>query len=763
VTQAGRGDRAVWSNRLQSVSRRFLTEWLVTAAITLAAAAVLSLTHATRPLDDLAYDSLLRSAGRPTPQDILIVAIDDRSLAALGRWPWPRQVHTALLQRLARSAPAAVIYDVLFVEPQPGQDEALAKAVAACRRVYLPLLITVPGTDGAAYDVARPIAPIAQAAAALGQTNVHPDADGVVRRAFLAESDGPHVWPHLVGQAYEALHGALPWMDRAMAPGPALPALERRGEMLIPYAGPAGRMRTVSFVDVLRGQVPDAFLRGKTVFVGATAAGLADRFPTPPGDMSGVELQANMLDGLVRSAIIRPAGPLPNLIFSLLPAAALLAAFLTLRPRANAALGAGLIVLTGGASVFFLAILHLWLAPGAALAALGLAYPLWGWRRLEASSAYMLEELARLQAEPSLLEAAQPPEPGGDVVERQLALMRRQVGRMRDLRRFIGDALEGLPDATFVVSPEGQVVMRSRAARPLAEKLGVDAHEGAIAAVFQALHAADEAAALALVLGDPASVEVRAPDGARFQLGQAPIRGHDGALLGWIVRLGDVTEIRQAQARREEILQLLTHDMRSPQASILALLGSPEPVALDRIRSLAERTLALADAYVRLARAESAPLKRELVDAGDLLIEAADAVWPQARAKGVRLDAQAPDQEQLLLADGPLLERALINLIDNAVRHSPAGGVVTCRVEATRSEIAFIVVDQGPGLEPEQIAGLFKRFSVGARSAGTGLGLALAHAAAARHGGRVTCQSQPGKGARFVLTASRDEGQRASS
>jgi signal transduction histidine kinase len=344
------------------------------------------------------------------------------------------------------------------------------------------------------------------------------------------------------------------------------------------------------------------------------------------------------------------------------------------------------------------------------------------------------------------------------VVERQLRLMRRQVGRMRDLRRFVSDALQGLPDATFVVSAQGRIMMTSTAGDALLTALKLDPNERSIGAVFQRLSSAADDNAPPLSLGE-AAAEVVAPNGARYQLGQSPILSHDGEALGWIVRLGDISEIRAAQERREEILQLLTHDMRSPQASILALLdeaGAKAPAApiAGRIRALAQRTLSLADAYVRLSRAESAHLKLEALDGADVLVEAVDAVWPQAQAKGVTLTA-TPDDEALMQADRSLVTRALINLIDNAVRHAPSGSAVVCRVEPAEGEIAFVVQDHGPGLEPERIASLFKRFgavgSAAVKSGGVGLGLALVRATALRHGGRIECHSRPGDGATFRL------------
>ncbi len=748
-------------------SRRFVLEWLLVATVSIGLVVGIILTGATARMDTLFYDRVLRLCERTTPDDILIVGIDDRSLAAIGRWPWPRSVHARLLRRLADSAPAAVVYDVLFVEPQPGQDETLAKAMGPPNRVFLPLLLNVPGDNGASYRVTPPVAPVAAAAAALGQVNVHPDPDGLVRRAFLSEDAGDHAWPHLIALLYRTRHGRLPRLDDPRPSGSGAAVLEGDDRMLIPYAGPSGRMRTVSFVDVLQGQIPASFLRGKTVFVGATATGLGDRFPTPVGapsnDMSGVELQANMLDGLDRGRIVREAGPIAEIAFSLAPLALLLAGFLTLRPRANLLLGAGLVLAVLAASAAAQAWLGWWAPPCAALAGLALAYPIWGWRRLEASSAYMIEELKRLQVEPDWLEDPTTDAGGGDVVEGQLRLMRRAVGRIRDLRRFVGDALRDLPDATLVVSPEGQVIMASAAAGPFLVSLGLERDERSGPAILARLAPADPDHAEIPPLGAPDVVEVVAANGAHYQLDQAPIRGHDGAALGWIVRFGDITAIRVAQRQREEVLQLLTHDMRSPQASILALLQEegPGPLAQDaaaRIRALAQRTLRLADGFVQLARAQSAALTLDILDASDLLVEAVDALWPQAAAKGVGLDAVQIDRERLIRSDRSLLGRALVNLIDNAVRHTPSGGQVRCFVSETDHDLVFVVQDQGPGLTADQIAALFQRFSAGrpdkvlsGGSGGIGLGLALVKTAALRLGGRIACDSVPGEGARFSL------------
>ena len=134
-------------------------------------------------------------------------------------------------------------------------------------------------------------------------------------------------------------------------------------------------------------------------------------------------------------------------------------------------------------------------------------------------------------------------------------------------------------------------------------------------------------------------------------------------------------------------------------------------------------------------------------------------VWFHGNAKGVALQAEVGGTEHLVQADRGLLGRALIKLIDNAVRHSFPGSAVTCRIEPAPTGIAFMVQDQGPGLTPEQTLNLPNRIGSAdehvTASESVGGDLALVGAVALRHGGSVTCDSRPGKGVRFSLVIPR--------
>jgi CHASE2 domain-containing sensor protein/two-component sensor histidine kinase len=747
--------------------RRLILEWALTAAVSSLLVAFLALGGLVQRADGLVYDLLSRAGTHAPRDDIVIVAIDNRSIEALGRWPWPRARHAALLQRLAAARPKAIAYDVLFLEPDRANDAALAGAMRAAAPLLLPLSFDVPGEDGAPFRLHEPVEPLRSAAAALGQVNLEFDPDGVVRRVMLAEDDGKHSWPHLMELAYRAVRGAPSPAYLQSAPPPAGPpasgGLRRSRPMLIPYAGPAGRFRTIAFSDVLSGDTPADFLRGKIVLVGATADGLGDRYSTPLFDgaqgMAGVEVQANVLDTLLSN---RPITALPMvgvLAFSLGPLWILLFGVLRLRPAANMALGAGLLAATLALSAALLLDARVWAPPAAALAGLVFVYPFWSWRRLAAASAYMVGELKRFSDEPELLPAAVRPARGpfgGDGITREMDLMQGAVERMRELRRFVTLSLQGLPDATLVVGLDGRVGLANRAAEQLFEALTGAPPDGCmledlLAAFAPSPDAEDEAQAL----------------GASYQVRRTPLQGAGDQAIGWIVRFTDISALKAAGRQREQVLQLLTHDMRSPQVSILSLLHQAEdqtsPALAARIEGYARRTLALADDFVHLARAEDAPLDLEVLNLADLALDAADDLWPQATAGGVTLEARLTGEEFLVRADRSLMTRVLINLIGNAVKYTDTGGRVDCRVSREDGRIVCTIADTGRGMGPEQLGRLFRRFDRGGppekgKADGAGLGLAFVEAVVHRHQGTIACDSRPGEGSTFRLSLAEAQG-----
>lgn len=749
------GPKGGWRGWLGArlTGRRALVEWGLVATLSALLVGWMALTPAADGADHLIYDALMRAEAGPTDEDIVIIAIDDRSLEALGQWPWPRDLHARLIDRLTQAGAGPVAYDVLFTEASP-QDDALAAALARNGKVRLPVVLDAPGLNGAAYREDAPAPDLTEAAAGLGHVNLTVDDDGAVRRLPLYLQAGQQTWPHLI-LPLAAAKGAVP---APPAPHDGGDLFAASPEALI-YRGPPGAFRTLSFADVLSGETPAAFLKDRLVLVGATAPGLGDRYATPAtphGELRpGVEVQAALLQTLIEGGGPRSLSPAWVLILSLLPLGLLVAGFLVLRPAANMALGAGLIVVTLIAAATAFLAGGLWLPPSAAVAGLALAYPLWSWRRLAAASAYMQSEVEAFERDGvRLIGRAQ----GGDVVARQVDALRAAVRQVRDLERFISDTLRSLPDATVVTDPHARIILSNDRAEALfGDRLRDDAD---LPLLFQSL---GEPAWRRFLdpEGDPG--DITTPDGRILKAAAALLTDAEGHPVGHIVRFADMTRFRAAERQRAEALQLLSHDMRAPQVSILTLLDGPaprlDPMVERRIADYARQTLDLAEGYVQLARAESQPYRSELLDLGQIAMDAADILWPQASKKGVRILTPDGDEEFLVQGDPALLRRLTTNLLDNALKYGPAGGAIqvslTGAEEDGRPVCVLGISDQGPGLSEEAARRLFQPFGHGgADHRGAGLGLAFVRTVAERHGG--TIRHQPGSpGATFILTLPR--------
>lgn len=760
-----------------SVARGLFTEWAGLLLLALGAIAIASVAAPLNRFDDLIYDWLLRMDPPPPSDDILIIAIDNRSVRALGRWPWPRNTHAELLDRLADAGVAAIGYDVLFIEPERSSDgdSQLAMGLANARRVAIPYLIEVPGYDGTASRIVEPVPALARAAW-LGHAVIRPDADGVVRAMeILSTPDGARL-PQLAEEVLRLGQGGE--VKRILPPASGTPILAAEGPRLRFRQGPEGYSQ-VSFVDAMTGRVPADFLRGRTILVGATAAGLGDRYATPmsgPSEtMAGVEILANYIDGRRSGDLIRVAAPGWRFLFAALPVLLLMLGLLRFGPRLNLWLGMMWALLTMLAAAILLLGFGLWLPPGIALVSIALIFPLWGWRRLDFANREMARELEALMQEPAVLPRhMDEPLPAGDPVTRRVLMMHAAIQDIRDLKRFIAESLDSLPDAALVTDLDGFILIANDAAEKLFQpRLALPLPGLPLAEAALALHRGDPAmkadadAVLAVIasgsLPPHEGREWVLEDGTILDIRLAFFTDEQRRPLGWIVRLADISAIRAAERQREEALRLLTHDMRAPQASILAMLeseGASLPAALRaRLQRYASQTLALADQYVQFARAETLQPSRDLFDLNEAVLDAVDDLFPLARARSTRLVAEVPEAESLLRGDRSLVTRAIQNLVGNAIKYGSGpggrGGVVRARVTHGPDGLLFEVEDDGPGIPPEEQAGLFEPFRRLARPEGhasedgSGLGLAFVKRVVQRHGGDVFVRSAPGAGSTF--------------
>ncbi|SIT39742.1 Integral membrane sensor signal transduction histidine kinase [Paraburkholderia ribeironis] len=797
------GRRAGW---------RFLFEWLSVGCFGIVVILLCSLGRLSAGVDQLVYDRFLSLRTQPLLTDIVMIEIDNASIAQLGRWPWPRSVHAKLLEEIAKAGPAAVIFDVLFTEANP-EDEQLAHAIALSP-TYLPVLLTAPDASGRRVAI-EPAAPLAQAAAGLGHINLEVDSDGIVRSVAQYEGDAGSRWPQLMVPVADAVERGTLRLNPAPRRPAQLEAASRsrrddgdEGRFLIPFGLNAENYTKLSFASVLAGDVQADKLRGRIVVIGVTASGLYDRFATPVsgdlGPLPGVYIHADVLDTLLTGREIEPAGRWVVLAASLLPLAALLAGFLVLSPLRSLLLTVGLGVLATAGSAALLHGARLWLSPMPAIIGMVIVYPIWNWRRLEMTLAYLREELQRLADEPHLLPETpqRRREFSGDVLAQHMALMAQAAQRVQDMKRFVWDSLDSMPEPILVSDLRGVVLIANHAAKAHFARLGAPLPEGrpmqAVLGGLTLVKTIDNGAASDAEhnrfahahwpeLLDPTrdefaalmaqGVEVRDANQRDHLLRFATCTNAQGETTGWIAGLVDVSALHAAERQREDALRLLSHDMRSPQASILALVEierrrAESAVArglLEHIERYARRALTLADDFVQLARAESQAYVLEAVSFAELIINASDEVWPQAHAKHITLHTEAhvdagSDDGYWICVDRSLMTRALVNILNNAIKYSPPETRIVCSLEGRTAtavpgaprRVSCTIRDQGYGIPKEQQARLFERFrrfhakerpEVG----GAGLGMAFVKTVVTRHGGDVVVVSAPGEGTAFTI------------
>lgn len=263
-------------------------------------------------IDDWYYDSLLSRTSRPADDRILIVAIDDKSLSALGRWPWPRRIHADLLNGLQAAGTRGIALDILFSEPDlidPASDRALADAIRNHGKVVLPVWAEPSEPNGPPIET-LPLPDLLDAARAMGHVAVDVDPDGVARHAYLRAGLGEPHWPSLALALYQLDHPAQPIPGRRNpeAANGSPYVWNRDYQVRIPYVVDGAGFRQVSFIDLLRGEVPASLLTGRWLLVGVTAFGTGDTVQSPlqinSGRIPGIEYQANLLNMLVREDAI---------------------------------------------------------------------------------------------------------------------------------------------------------------------------------------------------------------------------------------------------------------------------------------------------------------------------------------------------------------------------------------------------------------------------------------------------------------------------
>ncbi|MCM8857178.1 MAG: hypothetical protein LC541_16380 [Candidatus Thiodiazotropha sp.] len=238
----------------------------------------------------------------------------------------------------------------------------------------------------------------------------------------------------------------------------------------------------------------------------------------------------------------------------------------------------------------------------------------------------------------------------------------------------------------------------------------------------------------------------------------------DAEMPGVIVNLSYIGTLKRSERTRAKMLNFLSHDIRSPITSLLSLtqskqmhMGSTKELA-EQIEPLARRSLKLADNFLRLARAEAAETTSFTdTDFVEVAHNAMDEVYIQAKTRQITLLRHFEEDEIWLQGDLGLLERALVNLLENAVKFSPPQSRIIMTLFVTGSRLVCEIEDEGPGIPQDQLSDIFLPFTQAesnqvSRKKGIGLGLSFVKVVAEKHHGSVTAKNGEKGGAVFTLS-----------
>lgn len=389
-------------------------------------------------------------------------------------------------------------------------------------------------------------------------------------------------------------------------------------------------------------------------------------------------------------------------------------------------------------------------------------------------------------------------------VLREHALLRRVVadltGLDRDALRCIGEAIDeamvlsaemfaqmsergmrgivsAIYDGVLIVNAEERVVMANEGAAriygvtqdelriPLAdfgEKFGLRMPDGGPATPLARRALAGEPVPWEeRVIVDPTSREER-----QVRASAAPLRSPAGEVDGAVVVVSDITDRVRSERLREEILAIVSHDLRNPlgaiQTSVQVLLrSSPDPRAARQVATIqraAARMERLIGDLVDMASLQAGRLALELrPTAAAALVEDAlqlHETVAQERGVALRREVGPGPGAALVLCDRERISQVFANLVGNALKFCESGDRVTVSAVAGDREARFAVRDTGPGIAPEDVDRVFLPYWSASRYArqGTGLGLHISKGIVEAHGGRIWVESRPGDGATFQFT-----------
>ncbi|MEN6425118.1 MAG: ATP-binding protein [Phycisphaerales bacterium] len=337
-------------------------------------------------------------------------------------------------------------------------------------------------------------------------------------------------------------------------------------------------------------------------------------------------------------------------------------------------------------------------------------------------------------------------------------------------RNELETVLSSMIEGVFAVDSRGTIVSINKAA---AELLSIDPAWAQGRSVEEVVRNVDlqQFARDTLVSDKPTEADVSFPGAGErfFHVQGARLVDSRGERAGAVIVLSDMTRVHRLENLRRDFVANVSHELKTPVTSIQGFAealqegGVADAEQMRRYASIifkhSQRLNAIIDDLLSLSRLEDGSERRAISFESHRLKEvlqgAIELSAIKAEAKQMKVSLVCPEDAEAPV-NAPLLEQAVVNLIDNAVKYSEPGTPVEIRVDSGPAETAIHVKDAGCGIPAEHLSRVFERFYVVDKSrsrklGGTGLGLAIVKHIAQVHGGHVTVESTPGKGSTFTM------------
>jgi two-component system phosphate regulon sensor histidine kinase PhoR len=348
--------------------------------------------------------------------------------------------------------------------------------------------------------------------------------------------------------------------------------------------------------------------------------------------------------------------------------------------------------------------------------------------------------------------------------------LQERFATITDQRNELEAVLSSMVEGVVAVDGQGRIVSINKAAATL---LNIDAQHSQDRMIEEVIRNVELQEFIKRTLNSKVPTEADIPlptEGDRlFQLHGAPLPTGAGGRVGAVIVLNDMTRMRRLENVRREFVANVSHELKTPVTSIQgfveALLEGAmnDPKQAERFLKIiakhSDRLNSIIEDLLTLSRLEEDKERKEIsFEAAELkpvLASAIELSSTKAEAKQMKIELICQDYTQAKI-NAALLEQAMINLIDNAVKYSSSGDIIRIIAEQKNNETTISVQDNGCGIAQEHLPRIFERFYVidkgrSRKLGGTGLGLAIVKHIAQVHGGYVTVESSLGKGSTFTI------------